>query len=94
MHKSLLIIADALVKGTSNVDKQRALQACVNSASLSYFDGIDSYIKYKYVPEDKSSSSVSKTLEYAYDDWCISQIAKLAGDKEEYEEFTNRSLNY
>ncbi|MDE5416972.1 GH92 family glycosyl hydrolase [Labilibaculum sp. DW002] len=93
-YHSVSLIADALVKGTSNVDKQRALQACVNSATLSYFDGIDSYIKYKYVPEDKSSSSVSKTLEYAYDDWCISQIAKLAGDKEEYEEFTNRSLNY
>ncbi len=77
-YHSVSLIADAMAKGTSDVDKKRALQACVNSATLAYFDGIDSYMKYKYVPENKSSSSVSKTLEYAYNDWCISQIAKAA----------------
>ena len=45
-------------------------------------------------PEDKSSSSVSKTLEFAYDDWCIAQIAQKAKNNKVYREFMKRSDNY
>jgi predicted alpha-1,2-mannosidase len=47
-----------------------------------------------YVPEDKNGSSVSKTLEYAYDDWAIAQIARKAGNEEIYNQFMKRSENY
>jgi predicted alpha-1,2-mannosidase len=47
-----------------------------------------------FVPDDKNSSSVSKTLEYAYDDWCIAQMAKKLGRNDIYEEFSKRANNY
>jgi putative alpha-1,2-mannosidase len=47
-----------------------------------------------YIPADKENESVSKTLEYAIDDWCIAQTAKALGKKEDYELFTKRAANY
>jgi predicted alpha-1,2-mannosidase len=47
-----------------------------------------------YVPEDKNSSSVSKTLEFAYDDWCISQLAKRVDDSVAYHNYSKRSENF
>lgn len=93
-YHAVSVIADAVAKGTTDVDLNRALQASRNSATLGYFDGIENYIAQGYVPEDISSSSVSKTLEFAYDDWCIAQIAKKAGENSVYDEYMNRSKNY
>lgn len=87
------VIADAMVKNIGDFDRQRALQASVQTASVSYFDGLGEYIDYQYVPDDLSHSSVSKTLEYAYDDWCIAQMAKQLGDSKIENEFTKRG-NY
>ena len=88
------VIADAMIKNIGNFDHQRALQASVNTASVTYFDGLGDYMDYKYVPADKSHSSVSKTLEYAYNDWCIFQMAQKVGDKKLEERFSNRSKYY
>ena len=88
------VIADAMVKNVGDFDFKRALQASVNTANVRYFDGIGDYIDYKYVPDDKSHSSVSKTLEYAYNDWCIAQIAKKVGNNNTKEEFMLRSEYY
>ena len=88
------VIADAMVKNVGDFDFKRALQASVNTANVRYFDGIGDYIDYKYVPDDKSHSSVSKTLEYAYNDWCIAQIAKKVGNNTTKEEFMLRSEYY
>ena len=88
------VIADAIVKGVGDFDINHALQASVNTATVKYFGGLGDYMNYHYVPEDKSSSSVSKTLEYAYDDWCIAQIAKKAGNSSAEIEFTKRSTYY
>lgn len=93
-YHSVTVIADAIVKGTTDVDINAALVASKNTSTLTYFDGIGDYIKLGYVPEDKSSSSVSKTLEYTFDDWCIAQIAKKAGNEEVYNTYINRSKNY
>ena len=93
-YHSVSVIADAIAKGTTDIDLKRALQSCINSATLSYYDAIGDYIQKGYVPEDKSSSSVSKTLEYAYDDWCIAQIAKKAKKDSLYKLFLNRSKSY
>ncbi len=88
------VIADAMVKNVGDFDHKRALKASVNTANVRYFDGLGDYIDNGFVSEDKSSSSVSKTLEYAYDDWCISQMAKHIGDTKIAKEFTKRSEYY
>ena len=93
-YHAVSVIADAVAKNTTDVDLNYALKATTNTATVPYFDGLDYYMKLGYVPEDKSSSSVSKTLEYAYNDWCIAQIAQKANNATAYERFTKRSKNY
>jgi len=93
-YHSVSVVADAIVKGNGNFDKEKALQACINTAKVPYYDGLEYYMKMGYVPEDKNGSSVSKTLEYAYDDWAIAQAAKKLGKTEVYNEFIERSKNY
>ncbi|NVK64720.1 MAG: glycoside hydrolase family 92 protein [Flavobacteriales bacterium] len=93
-YHSTSVIADAVVKNVGDFDKNRALTASVNSASVPYFDGLGNYMKYGYVPDDRSHSSVSKTLEYAYDDWCIAQIADRLGNEAIKKEFMKRSEYY
>jgi predicted alpha-1,2-mannosidase len=88
------VIADAMAKNVGDFEKERALQASVNTANVRYFDGLGDYIDYKYVPDDKSHSSVSKTLEYAYNDWCIAQMAEQVDNVSVKEEFTKRSEYY
>ncbi|WP_179345106.1 GH92 family glycosyl hydrolase [Winogradskyella ursingii] len=88
------VIADAMVKNVGDFNKEHALEASVNTANVKYFDGLGEYIDYNYVPDDKSHSSVSKTLEYAYNDWCIKQMAKQVGNKEVEEKFNKRSEYY
>jgi predicted alpha-1,2-mannosidase len=88
------VIADAMAKNVGDFDHERALQASVNTANVRYFDGLGDYIDYKYVPDDLSHSSVSKTLEYAYNDWCIAQMAKQVGNSSTEEEFMLRSEYY
>ena len=90
-YHSASVIADAIVKGNADFDQQAALDACVQTARTRYFDGIGAYIDQGYVPEDKSGASVSKTLEYAYDDWAIAQAAKKLGRDAIYNEFIERS---
>ncbi|NQX86106.1 MAG: glycoside hydrolase family 92 protein [Flavobacteriaceae bacterium] len=88
------VIADAMAKNVGDFNHKRALQASVNTASVRYFDGLGDYIDYNYVPDDKSHSSVSKTLEYAYNDWCISQMAHQVSKPNIAREFFQRSEYY
>ncbi len=88
------VIADAMAKNVGDFDHKRALQASVNTAKVRYFAGLGDYMDYKYVPDDKSSSSVSKTLEYAYNDWCIAQMAKEVNAPSVEDEFRKRSEYY
>lgn len=94
-YHSVSVISDAIVKGNiEGIDANRALDAMAQTARTKYYDGLEYYMKMGFVPEDKSSSSVSKTLEYAYDDWCIAQAAKTLGRTEIYNEFIKRSDNW
>ncbi|MCF2444292.1 GH92 family glycosyl hydrolase [Dyadobacter sp. CY345] len=93
-YHSVPVIADAVIKGNANFDVNKALDACVTTARNKYYDGLNYYMDKGYVPDDKNTSSVSKTLEYAYDDWCIAQMAKKLGRNDIYEEFSKRSHNY
>lgn len=94
-YHSVSVIADAIVKGNiEEIDANRALDAMAQTARTKYYDGLEYYMQLGYVPEDKNSSSVSKTLEYAYDDWAIAQAAKKLGRSDLHSEFTKRSENW
>lgn len=93
-YHSVSVIADAYVKGLRGFDGKHALEACIQTANNRNYDGLGYYIDLGFVPEDKSSNSASKTLEFAYDDWCIAQLALSLGDLKNYEIFMKRSENY
>jgi len=104
-YHAVPVIADAIIKNIGGFDYNRALDACVVTAHNGWYDGLDDYMKLGYVPDEKSGSSVSVTLEYAYDDWCIARIidamvnaTNRAHPHPEYskylDEFNVRSKNY
>ena len=75
-YHGVSVLADAEAKGMSGVDWNAALALAVSSSSWKGYDGLGAYMDQGYVPEDVVGSSVSKTLEYAYDDWCVASLAK------------------
>lgn len=93
-YHSVPVIADVILHGRADLDANKALDACVQTARNRWYDGLGYYIDKGYVPEDKSGSSVSKTLEYAYDDWCIAQVAKKLNRVDIYNEFSKRAGNF
>ena len=93
-YHSVSVIADALVKGVGDFSPADALNASIETSSVTYFDGLGDYIMYGYFPDDLSHSSVSKTLEIAYDDWCIAQVARICGDRETEKKYLRRSESY
>ncbi|HOP04434.1 MAG TPA: GH92 family glycosyl hydrolase [Tenuifilaceae bacterium] len=93
-YHAVSVLADAAVKGNDIFDLKFALDAAVETSNQDWFEGLGFYKKLGFVPEDKSGSSVSKTLEYAYDDWCISQLAKKTNQNDIAKEYSNRSQNF
>ena len=92
-YHSVPVITDAFNSGINDFDRRKALDAMVNSGNLNIY-GLDSYKKYGYIPSDKEHESVSKTLEYAYDDWCISDYAATIGSEPYKNDFYTRSQFY
>jgi len=92
-YHSVPVIADAWLKGIRGFDAHLALTAMKQSATSGLF-GLNEYMAKGYIPADKEGESVSKTLEYAYDDWCIAQMAKGLGDSATYKEFISRAQYY
>ena len=84
------MIADAVVKGIRGFDLNKALEALVATANYPEY-GIDIYRDNGLVLGDKEHEDVSRTLEYAVDDWCIAQVAKEVGDSKVEREFLKRS---
>ncbi|WP_429736845.1 GH92 family glycosyl hydrolase, partial [Arachidicoccus sp.] len=80
-YHAVSVIADAAIKGINTFDAKKALAACVVTADNPYYDNIPAYRKYGFIPDENSENSVSTTLEYAYDDWCIAQLAKKIGNE-------------
>lgn len=93
-YHAVSVLADMMVKGVRGFDYERAFQAMKTTATNPNYDCLPEYTELGYVPFDKEKESVSKTLEYAYDDWCIAQAAKLLGHEDDYEFFFKRSQNY
>lgn len=94
-YHSVPIIIDAILKGLPGIDAKTALEECIKTAHKDDYRSIGEYRQFGYVPCDKDSSwSMSKTLEYAYDDACIARLAKHIGNDFIYREFHQRSQNY
>ena len=92
-YHSVPVLADALHKKITGFDYNKALSASVHSASLD-FRGLSHYSAYGYIPSELENESVAKTLEYAIDDWCISQMAVDLGKSDLASSFLERSGNY
>ena len=92
-YHSVPVILDAYVKGIHPYDETEMLQAMVHSATLNKL-GRPEYAKHGYIPGDADNESVSKTLEYAYDDWCIAQFATKIRNLEVANEFDRRAVSY
>lgn len=92
-YHSASVITDAWVKGIRGFDGDEALAAMVAIATRNHL-GLPAYREFGYIPGDRESESVSKTLEYAYDDWCIAQFAGALGDDELRRTFLRRSQSW
>ena len=92
-YHSVSVIADAMAKNIPDFDYEKAFEASKASAMRDVL-GLDAYKKNGFISMDDEHESVSKTLEYAYDDWCIAQMAQLLNKKEDYQYFMKRSQNW
>ncbi len=92
-YHAVPVIADAYLKGIRGYDATKALDAMKNSAIQDHL-GLASYKSYGFIPVEVESESVSKTLEYAYDDWAIAQMALAMNQKEDFESYIQRAQNF
>jgi predicted alpha-1,2-mannosidase len=93
-YHAIPVIADAYIKGVKGFDAERAYKAMKDTAMNPDYDSVAAYDKLGWVPCDKENEAVSKTLEYAFDDWCIAQMAKKMGKNDDYEYFMRRAGSY
>ena len=93
-YHAVPVIADAVIQGLEGFDYERAYEACKTTAMNPDYDAVAEYAEIGYVPFDHENESVSKTLEYAFDDYCIAQMAKKLGKDEDYKYFMKRSKSY
>ena len=92
-YHSVSVMADAMAKGITGFDYEKCFEAAKHSAMLDHL-GLDAYKKQGFISMDDEHESVSKTLEYAYDDWCIAQMAEILNKKEDYNYFMKRSQSW
>ena len=99
-YHAVPVIVDAYLKGIGNFDPEKALEACIATANRDDYRGIGDYKKLGYVPaygdpKKWENWSLSKTLEYAYDDWAIYKLGKALGKPEsEIAVFAKHAMNY
>lgn len=92
-YHAVPVIADAYLKGIRSYDSELAFEAMKHSAMQDKL-GLQSYKDFGFVPVEQESESVSKTLEYGYDDWTIAQMAKAMGKQDDYAYFQGRAQSY
>ncbi|MCR5759599.1 MAG: GH92 family glycosyl hydrolase [Bacteroidales bacterium] len=93
-YHSIPVIADAWLHGIRGFDGEEALEAMVVSSNKNKGITSDLYNKYGYIPSNLMRESVSQTLEFAYDDWCIARMAESLGKAEIAAEYDARALRY
>ena len=92
-NHAIPVIADAYFAGIRDFDTEKALEAMVASQKDD-FRGMGAYMKYGYIPIEVEGEATSKTLEYAYDDWCVARMAEDMGKTEIAKEFYARAQAY
>jgi predicted alpha-1,2-mannosidase len=92
-YHAVPIIADAILKNIQGFDYEKAYTA-MKASAMQNIRATDHYRKFGFVPQDKHGWSVTMTLEYAFDDWCIAQVAKKLGKEQDYELFAKRAKNF
>ncbi|MBR5912451.1 MAG: GH92 family glycosyl hydrolase [Bacteroidales bacterium] len=92
-NHAIPVIADAYFAGIRDFDTEKALEAMVNSSKAD-FRGMGAYMKYGYIPIEAEGEATSKTLEYAYDDWCVARMAEDMGKQDIADEFYARAQAY
>lgn len=92
-YHSVPVILDAWMKGIRDFDAGLALEAMVHSASQNHF-GLDAYRTFGHIAADMDHEGVSKTLEYAYDDWCIAEFARKLGRTDTTAQYSRRAQHY
>ena len=92
-NPAIPVVADAMLKGFGEFDRELAYEAMKTSAMLDE-RGLDYYKEYGYIPFDKYNESVATCLEYALADWALAQVALEEGKIEDYEYFDTRSKAY
>ncbi|MBO3098755.1 GH92 family glycosyl hydrolase [Gelidibacter sp. DF109] len=92
-YHSIPVIVEAYKKGIRGFDVEKAYAAMKNTM-MQDERGLDHYKKYGYIPYSLLDESVTITLEYAYNDWCVAEMAKELGKEEDYQFFLNRSKAY
>lgn len=93
-YHAVPMIADAYLAGVRGFDAEAALKTMVHSATYASYGDLADYMKIGYVPIDKEGEGASKTLEYAYDDWALSRMARAMGHTDIASEFERRSHNW
>ena len=93
-YHSAVVLAEAQAKGFTGIDYARAWPLFRKRAMDDDYRGLADYRRLGYVPCDKEWEATSKTLEYAYDDWAVAQLAKAAGADDDYRVLRDRSRNY
>ena len=92
-YHAVPVIADAYLKGIRDYDTEKAFQAMIHSANQDKL-GLETYKLQGFIPVEKEAESVSKTLEYSYDDWSIAQMAGELGKDDQYQKFITRAQYY
>lgn len=92
-YHAVPVLTDALFKGHFTEEAELMYEA-MKASAFQNIRGTDLYREYGYIPADKDGWSVTKTLEYAYDDWCIAQVAKKLGQEADYNHFMERAASY
>ncbi|MEN8139558.1 MAG: GH92 family glycosyl hydrolase, partial [Bacteroidota bacterium] len=87
------VITDAYIKGIDDFDVEQAYEAMKNTMMSNDY-GLNYYKNLGYIPCDLEGESVSKTLEYSYNDWCVATLAEKLGKKDDYEYFNARAQFY
>src|ERR1700685_431706 len=88
------VIAESYVKGFNGIDFSKAYPALKRRALADDYRGLGYYRKLGFIPCDKEEESVSKTMEYAYDDWAVAHIAQAVGEADDAKLLTERCRNY
>lgn len=93
-YHAVPVIADAYLKDNKGFDAERAYEAVKTTAMNPHYDAVADYARLGWVPFDKENEAVSKTLEYAYDDYTIAQMAQALGKTDDYDYFMKRAGYY